>query len=151
MARLEGGRTRLFSRRGVGGTGPSGFRASVRLWPSLRAQSAALDGEAVVCRPKTALSLFDRLHSGRFDREAVLYGFDLLELNGDDLRALPLEQRKANLAELLAPACRRNPAERAHRGRRRDRVPARLPARLRGHRVEPEGRALPLGPGPNLD
>ena len=37
----------------------------------------------------------------------MLHGFDLLELNGDDLRALPLEQRKANLAELLAPACRR--------------------------------------------
>ena len=41
--------------------------------------------------------------SGRFDREVVLYGFDLLELNGDDLRSLPPEQRNARLAELLAP------------------------------------------------
>jgi ATP-dependent DNA ligase len=43
--------------------------------------------------PKDGLSLFDRLHSGRFDREVVvLYGFDLLELDGADLRPLPLEE-----------------------------------------------------------
>ena len=54
-----------------------------------------------MCCPKTGLSLFDRLHSGRFDREVILCGFDLLELNGTDLRPLPLEQRKAKLAELL--------------------------------------------------
>ena len=30
-------------------------------------------------------------------------GSNLLELNGDDLRPLPLEQRKARVAELLAP------------------------------------------------
>jgi bifunctional non-homologous end joining protein LigD len=32
----------------------------------------------------------------------ILYAFDLLELNSDDLRALPLEERKAKLAEVLA-------------------------------------------------
>ena len=68
-----------------------------------RGAGATIDGEAVVRCPKTGLSLFDRLHSGRFDREVVLYGFDLLELDGDDLRPRPLEQRKARLAELLAP------------------------------------------------
>ena len=46
------------------------------------------------------VSLFDRLHSGRHDREVVLYGFDLLELNGADLRPRPLEERKAKLAAL---------------------------------------------------
>ena len=68
---------------------------------SLTARSATIDGEGVVCCPKTGLSLFDRLHSGRFDREVILCGFDLLELNGTDLRPLPLEQRKAKLAGLL--------------------------------------------------
>ena len=42
-----------------------------------------------MCCPKTGLSLFDRLHSGRHDGEVVLYAFDLLELNGLDLRPLP--------------------------------------------------------------
>ena len=27
--------------------------------------------------PKTGLTLFDRLHSGKFDREVILYAFDL--------------------------------------------------------------------------
>ena len=65
---------------------------------SLEARSATIDGEAVVCCPKSGLTLFDRLHSGKFDREVILYAFDLLELNGDDLRKLPLCQRKAKLS-----------------------------------------------------
>ena len=51
--------------------------------------------------PKTGLSLFDELHSGRRDRDVILYAFDLLELNGDDLRGEPLEVRKATLTSLL--------------------------------------------------
>jgi hypothetical protein len=34
----------------------------------------------------------------------MLYAFDLLELNGKDLRPLPLGERKAKLAKLLAGA-----------------------------------------------
>jgi bifunctional non-homologous end joining protein LigD len=34
-------------------------------------------------------------------REATLYDFDLLELDGEDLRALPLGDRKKRLARLL--------------------------------------------------
>jgi ATP-dependent DNA ligase len=33
-----------------------------------------------------------------------LYAFDLIELNGDDLRRDPLEVRKATLASVLAKA-----------------------------------------------
>jgi ATP-dependent DNA ligase len=33
--------------------------------------------------------------------EAMLYAFDLLELNGEDLRPRPLGERKARLAKLL--------------------------------------------------
>ena len=33
-----------------------------------------------------------------------LYAFDLIELNGDDLRRDPLEVRKARLASVLAKA-----------------------------------------------
>jgi bifunctional non-homologous end joining protein LigD len=85
MARLEGRRTRLFSRRGH--DWPERFPRISAALLSLRAWSATIDGEAVVRCPKTRLSLFDRVHSGRFDSEVILYGFDLLELDGADLRA----------------------------------------------------------------
>jgi ATP-dependent DNA ligase len=32
----------------------------------------------------------------------MLYAFDLLELNGVDMRALPLRERKASLEKLLS-------------------------------------------------
>jgi bifunctional non-homologous end joining protein LigD len=35
---------------------------------------------------------------------AFLYAFDLIELNGDDLRRDPLEVRKATLASIVAKA-----------------------------------------------
>ena len=47
------------------------------------------------------VSDFDRLHSRRHDGEVQLLGFDLLELDGTDLRGEPLIHRKATLASLL--------------------------------------------------
>ena len=44
---------------------------------------------------------FDKLHSRAHDAQVILYAFDLLELNGEDYRALPLEKRKDKLARLL--------------------------------------------------
>jgi bifunctional non-homologous end joining protein LigD len=44
----------------------------------------------------------DRLHSGAHDDAVFLYAFDLLELNRDDYRQHPLEQRKAKLEKILA-------------------------------------------------
>jgi bifunctional non-homologous end joining protein LigD len=99
MARLEGGRVRLFTRRGHDWS--DRYPRISEALASLRARSATIDGEAVVLCPKTGLSLFDELHSGRRDRDVILYAFDLLELNGDDLRREPLEVRKATLTSLL--------------------------------------------------
>jgi bifunctional non-homologous end joining protein LigD len=47
------------------------------------------------------VSDFDALHDRRRDREVQLLAFDLLELDGEDLRTDPLERRKAGLARLL--------------------------------------------------
>jgi bifunctional non-homologous end joining protein LigD len=47
------------------------------------------------------VSDFEALHSRQHD-EVQLYAFDVLALDGDDLRALPLSMRKTNLARLLA-------------------------------------------------
>jgi bifunctional non-homologous end joining protein LigD len=41
------------------------------------------------------------LHRRGAVSEAMLYGFDLLELDGEDLRAMPLGERKKRLARLL--------------------------------------------------
>jgi ATP-dependent DNA ligase len=48
--------------------------------------------------------IFDRLRYRRDDRRVFLYAFDLIELNGDDLRREPIERRKAALAKLLLRA-----------------------------------------------
>ena len=47
------------------------------------------------------MSNFDRLRYRRDDGAVFLYAFDLIELNGDDLRREPLEVRKATLTSLL--------------------------------------------------
>jgi bifunctional non-homologous end joining protein LigD len=66
----------------------------------LRARSFTLDGEAVVCGPD-GVAIFDALHRRGTVSEAMLYAFDLLELDGEDLRRLPLADRKKRLARLL--------------------------------------------------
>jgi bifunctional non-homologous end joining protein LigD len=67
----------------------------------LRAKSFTIDGEAVVTG-LDGIAVFDALHRRRRATDAMLYAFDLLELNGKDLRPLPLGERKAKLERLLA-------------------------------------------------
>ena len=51
------------------------------------------------------VSDFDALHSGKHNEEVQLYAFDILALDGDDLRRLPLSMRKANIARILNQDC----------------------------------------------
>ena len=60
----------------------------------LRSRSCIIDGEAVVCDDNGVAS-FDRIRHRRHDGDTFLYAFDLMELNGDDMRRDPLEVRKA--------------------------------------------------------
>lgn len=60
-----------------------------------------LDGEAVVLGVD-GIADFNALHSRRHDVEVQLYAFDVMAIDGEDLRALPLSLRKTNLARLLA-------------------------------------------------
>jgi bifunctional non-homologous end joining protein LigD len=46
-------------------------------------------------------SVFAALHRRGTVSEAMLYAFDLLELHGQDLRGMPLGDRKKRLARLL--------------------------------------------------
>jgi ATP-dependent DNA ligase len=45
--------------------------------------------------------VFELIRSFRHDHAAVLCAFDLLEADGEDLRRLPIEIRKAGLTQLL--------------------------------------------------
>jgi bifunctional non-homologous end joining protein LigD len=63
-------------------------------------RDAVLDCE-VVCTDKHGKADFDRLHSRCFEYEAVACAFDLLRLDGSDMRRLPLSDRKAALQKLL--------------------------------------------------
>ena len=60
-----------------------------------------LDGEAVVLGID-GVADFDALHSRKHDEEVQLYAFDILALDGEDLRHLPLSMRKTNFSQLLA-------------------------------------------------
>jgi bifunctional non-homologous end joining protein LigD len=78
----EGDAVRLFTRRGFDWT--PRYPAIVRTAASLRCTSFTIDGEAVVCGPD-GVAVFDALHRRGTVSEAVLYAFDLLELDGEDL------------------------------------------------------------------
>jgi ATP-dependent DNA ligase len=67
---------------------------------NLPVRSCFIDGEAIVV-DKNGLSVFDLIRYRQHDHAAVLCAFDLIELDGEDLRRSPFEQRKRALAELL--------------------------------------------------
>jgi bifunctional non-homologous end joining protein LigD len=99
QVRRDGDAVRLFTRRGYDWTGR--YPAIAVTAMQLRARSFTLDGETCVCGPD-GVAIFDALHRRGTVSEAMLYAFDLLELDGEDLRALPLGDRKKRLARLLA-------------------------------------------------
>jgi bifunctional non-homologous end joining protein LigD len=98
QVRREGDAVRLFTRRGYDWT--PRYPAIAETATKLRAASFTLDGEAVVCGPD-GIAVFDALHRHGTISEAMLYAFDILELDGEDLRALPLVDRKRRLAKLV--------------------------------------------------
>jgi bifunctional non-homologous end joining protein LigD len=70
---------------------------------TLRAHSFLLDGEAVNCTDN-GLPDFYTLRYRKNEGTVFLYAFDLIELDGNDLRREPIERRKAALAKLLRNA-----------------------------------------------
>jgi bifunctional non-homologous end joining protein LigD len=98
QVRRDGEKVRLFTRRGYDWS--KRYPAIARTAAALRCASFTIDGEAVVCGPD-GVAVFDALHRHGTVSEAMMYAFDLLELDGDDLRALPLSGRKKRLARLL--------------------------------------------------
>jgi bifunctional non-homologous end joining protein LigD len=103
LAYIENGECQLVSRNG------KVFRRFADLADSiaehLRVESAVLDGE-IACVDEGGRPVFRDLLFKR--RQCVFVTFDLLFLNGKDLRTLPLIERKTTLKKLL-----RRPRERS--------------------------------------
>ena len=74
----------------------------------------------------TGVSSFDKLRHRSNDQDVLLIAFDLLELDGNDLRREPFEVRKQTLASLLRGILCRGSFQCAPLASRRRRVRARL-------------------------
>jgi bifunctional non-homologous end joining protein LigD len=92
---VDGERVKRYSRPGNDLT--RRFPLIVDALARVRSRSCIIDGEAVAC-DDTGIASFDRIRHRHHDASVFLYAFDLIELNGDDLRRDPLEVRKATLA-----------------------------------------------------
>jgi bifunctional non-homologous end joining protein LigD len=98
IVRRDGDGTRLFTERGEDWTGF--FPRVVEAVGHIPARSCIMDGELVRCddqgKPTTG-----PLREGASEKGAAFYAFDLIEVNGFDLRRDPIEDRKRVLAHLL--------------------------------------------------
>jgi bifunctional non-homologous end joining protein LigD len=102
----SGGAARLRTRNGQEWTGK--LPAIAAALEALKVKSAVLDMEAVVVDAE-GRSSFQALQAALGEgaggeKPIVAYAFDLLHLNGKDLRALPLSARKKKLYALLVKA-----------------------------------------------
>jgi bifunctional non-homologous end joining protein LigD len=102
-ARLEAGRVNILTRRGHDWTGK--YPAIADAIAELPRSNAYLDGElcGVLHDGKTAFNLIQNA-SDTGAGDLIFFLFDVLYLDGVDLRGLPLVDRKARLEQLLAGA-----------------------------------------------
>ncbi len=103
LAHRDGARVALLSRRWKDWT--AAFPTVAEAVAALPVRRAILDGEVAVVLPDGRTS-FQALQNafGRPGANVIYFVFDLLALDGEDLRARPLEARKARLAALVGGA-----------------------------------------------
>ena len=99
LARRNGAGVQLITRAGNDFSGR--FPFITMAVKSLPVRSCLIDGEAIVC-DKSGLAVFELIRRHGTIASAIHCAFDLLELDGRDLRREPIEKRKELLAELLA-------------------------------------------------
>jgi bifunctional non-homologous end joining protein LigD len=98
LARRDSAGVRLISRHGHDFT--SRFPLAAAAVAALPANSFLIDGEAIVTNAK-GLAVFDLIRRKRHGDDALLIAFDLIGLDGEDLRRSPIEHRKRKLAKLV--------------------------------------------------
>jgi DNA ligase D-like protein (predicted ligase) len=103
-ARLDRGAVRLLTRTGLDWTHK--YPAIAQAVAALGVRPAYLDGELCGVRPDgvTSFSMIQAASDSGNAAALVLFLFDLLHLDGEDLCPRPLIERKARLAALLADA-----------------------------------------------
>ena len=103
LAGLSGGKLSLQSRNGK--ELAKRFPALAGALRSLRVREAVLDGEIVALDSKgrSRFQLLQNVDTGK-DLDVRFVAFDLLWLDGEDLRARPLEERRELLESVLAGA-----------------------------------------------
>ena len=101
LALRGGNQTRILSRsqKDVG----KKFQIIADAIAAIDVQDAIIDGEIVALDDKgrSSFQLLQGYDAGLVRPPIAFYAFDLLRLNGEDLRSLPLEQRKSQLTTLL--------------------------------------------------
>ena len=98
LAYIENGQCDLVSQNG---NTFRNFKALAQwIGDNLRVKNAVLDGE-IACVDDSGRSVFNDLLLRR--RECVFFASDLLFLNSEDLRALPLIERKARFETAATP------------------------------------------------
>src|ERR1700722_1625309 len=99
LAKKQGERVEIWSRYGTDFT--ARFSKIAEAVRGLPAESALIDGEAVAFLPG-GHSDFAALRTKSGGARASFVAFDLLSLEGDDLRERPLEERRDALSQLVA-------------------------------------------------
>ena len=102
LCRVKNGEVRLFTRNANDWT--SKLTAQANAVANLRMKEAWLDGEAVVLteQGRSSFQALQNAFDSHFTGTIVYCLFDLLYLNGYDLRSTPLIERKRLLASLLS-------------------------------------------------
>jgi bifunctional non-homologous end joining protein LigD len=103
-AQVEAGRVRLLTRRANDWT--TKFPDLATRLARLPVKSAILDGEVVALDPsgRSLFSLLQQSLDARRPQDLTFFAFDLLQLDGTDLRSLPLTERHRRLTKLLRAA-----------------------------------------------
>jgi bifunctional non-homologous end joining protein LigD len=96
LAYIDAGECRLVSRN-LKSLRFESLRAALSKLP---VKNAIIDGE-IVCLDEKGVSQFNALLTTKGRDAAAFYAFDLIWLNGADLRRKPLMERKARLCELV--------------------------------------------------
>jgi DNA ligase D-like protein (predicted ligase) len=99
---IDGGQVRAFTKNGTVWT--AAYRRVVDACSKLACKAAVLDGEMVV-QDERGVTDFHALRSAihTAPHRIVFFAFDLLHLEGQDLRGQPLMERRALLRKLIRP------------------------------------------------
>ena len=98
LAQTDGVSVRLITRNGYDFA--DRYPLIVDAIKRLPVETCIIDGEAIVV-DQNGLSVFDLLRYRRHDHAATLCAFDVLEVDGANLRRKPIEERKLHLAGVL--------------------------------------------------